>query len=92
MEQRENNAEVKAMSLIAEFVKKFRAIDFTLHPADIPNDCPGKGSNVDWAARKLSEKYPIATRKNVVVTGIDGKLPPTPPASPSAPPFCPALL
>ncbi len=74
MEQRENNAEIKAMSLIAEFVKKFRAIDFTLHPSDIPNECPGKGSNVDWAARKLSEKYPVASRKDVIVTGIDGEL------------------
>ncbi|KAL1902831.1 hypothetical protein Sste5346_000742 [Sporothrix stenoceras] len=71
MEQRESNADIKAMSLIAEFVKKFRSIDFTLHPADIPNDCPGKGSNVDWAARKLSERYPVACRKDVIVTGID---------------------
>lgn len=73
MEQRESNADIKAMSLIAEFVKKFRSIDFTLHPADLPNDCPGKGSNVDWAARKLSERYPVACRKDVIVTGIDGK-------------------
>ena len=73
MEQRENNADVKAMSLINEFVKKFRAIDFTLHPSDIPNECPGKGSNVDWAARKLSENYAIGIRKDVIVTGIDGK-------------------
>ncbi|OAA68472.1 hypothetical protein SPI_00667 [Niveomyces insectorum RCEF 264] len=71
MEQRENNAELKAMSLIAEFVRKFRSIDFTLHPSDLPNECPGKGSNVDWAARKLSEKYPTARRKDVIVTGID---------------------
>ncbi|CAK7202791.1 hypothetical protein SEUCBS139899_005518 [Sporothrix eucalyptigena] len=71
MEQRENNAEIKAMSLIAEFVKKFRSIDFTLHPSDLPGDCPGKGSNVDWAARKLSERYPIGCRKDVIITGID---------------------
>ncbi|CAK7208213.1 hypothetical protein SBRCBS47491_000015 [Sporothrix bragantina] len=71
MEQRENGAEIKAMSLISEFVKKFRSIDFTLHPADLPNDCPGKGSNVDWAARKLSERYPIGCRKDVIITSID---------------------
>lgn len=56
MEQRETSAETKALSLINEFIKKFRSIDFTIHPSDIPGDCPGKGSNVDWAARKLSEK------------------------------------
>lgn len=72
MEQRENNVELKAMSLVSEFVKKFRSIDFTLHPADIPNESPGKGSNMAWAARKLSERYPMEQRKDVIVTGIDG--------------------
>lgn len=75
MEQRENNVELKAMSLISEFVKKFRSIDFTIHPCDIPGESAGKGSNVAWAARKLSEKYSMAIRKNVVITGIDGKCP-----------------
>lgn len=73
MEQREHNVELKAMNLIQEFVKKFRSIDFTLHPSDIPNESPGKGSNMAWAARKLSEKYALDQRKNVIVTGIDGK-------------------
>ncbi|KAL7628679.1 hypothetical protein AAE478_000194 [Parahypoxylon ruwenzoriense] len=71
MEQREHNVELKAMNLIQEFVKKFRSIDFTLHPSDIPGESPGKGSNVAWAARKLSEKYPMTVRKDVIVTGID---------------------
>ncbi len=73
MEQREQNAETKALGLIQEFAKKFRSIDFTLHPSDIPGEAAGKGSNMGWAARKLSEKYPMAIRKNVIVTGIDGK-------------------
>ena len=72
MEQREHNVELKAMSLIQEFVKKFRSIDFTLHPSDIPGESPGKGSNMAWAARKLSERYSKAVRKEVIVTGIDG--------------------
>ena len=72
MEQREPNVETKALSLVSEFVKKFRAIDFTLHPSDIPGESAGKGSNVAWAARKLSEKYRMGIRKNVIVTGIDG--------------------
>ncbi|KAI1845255.1 hypothetical protein JX265_005409 [Neoarthrinium moseri] len=71
MEQREHNAELKAMNLIQEFVKKFRSIDFTLHPSDIPGEAPGKGSNCAWAARKLSERYSMAQRKDVIITGID---------------------
>jgi hypothetical protein len=72
MEQREVNGESKALSLIQEFVKKFRSIDYTLHPSDIPGEAAGKGSNIGWAARKLSAKYPISIRKNVIITGIDG--------------------
>ncbi|OTB02130.1 hypothetical protein M426DRAFT_206238 [Hypoxylon sp. CI-4A] len=71
MEQREHNVELKAMKMIQEFVKKFRSIDFTLHPSDIPGESPGKGSNLAWAARKLSERYSIGVRKDVIVTGID---------------------
>lgn len=72
MEQREKGAELKAMSLISEFTKNFRSIDFTLHPADIPGEAAGKGSNVNWVARKLSQRYPLKARKDVIITGIDG--------------------
>ncbi|KAI8632170.1 glycosyl transferase family group 2-domain-containing protein [Xylariaceae sp. FL1651] len=71
MEAREQNVEVKAMTIIQEFVKKFRSIDFTLHPSDIPGESPGKGSNMAWAGRKLSEKYPLGIRRDVIITGID---------------------
>ncbi|GJN73168.1 hypothetical protein PLICBS_007244 [Purpureocillium lilacinum] len=71
MEHRETNAESKALGLIEEFSKRFRSIDYTLHPADIPGEAAGKGSNVGWAARKLSAKYPMAARRDVIVTGID---------------------
>ncbi|CAH0049945.1 unnamed protein product [Clonostachys solani] len=71
MEQREQGGEAKALALIEEFAKKFRSIDYTVHPGDIPGEAAGKGSNMAWAARKLSVKYPIESRKNVVVTGID---------------------
>ncbi len=72
MEQREHNAESKATRFTNEFAKKFRSIDFTVHPPDIPGELAGKGSNMAWAARKLSEKYNISQRKDVIVTGIDG--------------------
>lgn len=71
MEQREHNVELKAMNLIQEFVKKFRSIEYTLHPSDIPGESPGKGSNIAWAGRKLSERYSLTGRKDVIVTGID---------------------
>lgn len=72
MESRENNVELKAMGLVQEFIKKFRSIDFTIHPSNIPGESPGKGSNMAWAVRKLSEKYSMDARKDVIVTGIDG--------------------
>jgi hypothetical protein len=78
MEQRESTAESKALGLIQEFAKKFRAIDFTLHPSDIPGEAAGKGSNIGWAARKMSEKYSATIRNNVIVTGIDGMVVPRP--------------
>lgn len=73
MEEREANGTEKALGLIQMFVKSFRSIDFTTHPAGIPGESAGKGSNLGWAARKLSEKYPMSVRENVIVTGIDGK-------------------
>ncbi|KAK7427660.1 hypothetical protein QQZ08_005766 [Neonectria magnoliae] len=77
MEQREISAEIKALGLIQEFAKKFRSIDLTLHPSDIPGEAAGKGSNIGWAARKLSAKYSMGIRKDVVITGIDGSFPAT---------------
>lgn len=74
MEVRENNVELKAMGLVQEFIKKFRSMDFTIHPANIPGESAGKGSNMAWAVRKLSEKYSMEARKDVVITGIDGTL------------------
>lgn len=74
MEKREADGELKALELIQKFVKKFRSIDFTSHPGNIPGEAAGKGSNMAWAARQLSAKYARAVRKDVIITGIDGKL------------------
>lgn len=73
MEIRENNVELKAMGLVQEYLKKFRSMDFTIHPANIPGESAGKGSNMAWAVRKLSERYSMEVRKDVIITGIDGK-------------------
>ncbi|UKZ66755.1 uncharacterized protein TrAtP1_007926 [Trichoderma atroviride] len=71
MELREAGGESKALSLVQRYIRKFRSIDYTLHPADIPGEAAGKGSNIAWAARKLSSNYTMSARKNVIVTGID---------------------
>lgn len=73
MEEREAEGAAKALGLIQQFVKKFRSIDFTSHPGDIPGEAAGKGSNLAWAARKLSAKYGMRQRRDVIITGIDGK-------------------
>ena len=73
MEQREINVENKAMLLANEFTRRFRSISFTVHPSNIPGELPGKGSNLAWAARQLSQRYTPVQRKDVIVTGIDGK-------------------
>lgn len=73
MEQREPNVDAKAVSLKEEYAARFRSIQYTVHPSDIPGESAGKGSNVAWAARKLSERYSTEERKNVIVTGIDGE-------------------
>lgn len=63
---------MKGAMFTNEFAKSFRSIDYTIHPADIPGEVAGKGSNAAWAARKISEKYSIEQRKDVIITGIDG--------------------
>lgn len=73
MEQRETEGSTKALGLVSDFAKKFHLIDYTTHPSDIPGESAGKGSNVAWAALKLSENYPLEVRKKVIFTGIDGK-------------------
>lgn len=73
MEQRESDVENKAMLLVNEFMRRFRSISFTVHPSNIPGELAGKGSNLAWAARQLSQRYTPAQRKDVIVTGIDGK-------------------
>ncbi|KAK3397953.1 glycosyl transferase family group 2-domain-containing protein [Sordaria brevicollis] len=71
MEQRESDVETKAVLLANEFTRRFRSINFTVHPSNIPGELPGKGSNLAWAARQLSQRYTPAQRKDVIVTGID---------------------
>jgi hypothetical protein len=72
MEQREEKGEAKAQTLINEFSTAFRSVHYTAHPSDIPGESAGKGSNLAWAARQLSARYMDSSRKDVIITGIDG--------------------
>jgi hypothetical protein len=72
MEARELEADKKASELLAKFKNKFRLITTTFHPGNIPGESPGKSSNLKWAAKRASEEYELASRKDVVLTSIDG--------------------
>lgn len=51
MEAAELNHEAKANSLTEYFKDSFLHFIVTAHPADIPGEARGKGSNVSFAAR-----------------------------------------
>lgn len=72
MEEREPEAEMKALSLTAEFSKSFHFICHTSHPSNLANEYPSKGANLAWASRKLSERYEPSTRDKVLITVLDG--------------------
>mmetsp|Transcript_28729 Transcript_28729/g.66681 ORF Transcript_28729/g.66681 Transcript_28729/m.66681 type:complete len:792 (+) Transcript_28729:85-2460(+) len=55
MEEREVDAVDKANRLRAKYADKFRDILITFHPPDLPNDPPGKASNVCWAFARLTD-------------------------------------
>jgi hypothetical protein len=52
MEEREPGAHDKARTLIARFERQFAEMFPAFHPAGLPGETPGKGSNEAWAARE----------------------------------------
>ncbi|KIW99725.1 uncharacterized protein Z518_11138 [Rhinocladiella mackenziei CBS 650.93] len=57
MEERDPNGVNVAQNLIQLFSGSFREIQFTVHPAHLPGEVPGKSSNVSWAAKAIEQKY-----------------------------------
>ncbi|OAL29436.1 hypothetical protein AYO20_09173 [Fonsecaea nubica] len=57
MEERDSNGVDVARNLIQLFAGKFREMQYTVHPAGLPGEAPGKSSNVSWAARQIEAKY-----------------------------------
>lgn len=52
MEDREADVHEKARRLTSKFAGTFGDLFATFHPAGIPGEAPGKGSNEAWAARQ----------------------------------------
>lgn len=52
MEAREKGAEAKANRLVERYGVRFGEMFATFHPAGLPGETPGKGSNEAWAARE----------------------------------------
>lgn len=75
MELKEKACEEKANALIETFECKFRAVKPTFHPAGLPGEAAGKGSNVAWAARQIFNAHKYDNGKNdVLITIIDCEL------------------
>jgi len=75
MEEREgDHAREKAETLRASFAGSFRDIMVSTHPGDLPNDPPGKASNLSWAFKRLMEHLAADTSTDlskVVLTVAD---------------------
>jgi len=57
-----------------EFEKKFFRLLITFHPADLPGEIPGHGSNDAWAAKQAKEKIIDQIKlpyENIVVSSFD---------------------
>ncbi|KAL2067501.1 hypothetical protein VTL71DRAFT_1926 [Oculimacula yallundae] len=72
MEQGELGCEVKATTLQKEYEKRFRNIEYTVHPGGIDGEAQGKSSNLCWAAKYINGKYTDEfEKKNIIVTVMD---------------------
>lgn len=56
MEESEKDAPAKAHWLRAQFEDQFAHLLVTYHPAGLPDEVAGKGSNENWAARRAKEE------------------------------------
>jgi hypothetical protein len=73
MEIREPDASGKAEELQKRFRDRFKEMFVTYHPPDLPNDPPGKASNLSWGFRELAKKMQTERRdtSSVVITVAD---------------------
>jgi len=51
-----------AAAMQQEFGSQFLRLQTTVHPSDLPDEIPGKGSNLNWAARQM---VPVVESLNI---------------------------
>ncbi|KAK5685058.1 hypothetical protein LTS10_003133 [Elasticomyces elasticus] len=72
MEEREADAKAKATRLMELVSHDFFDISFTIHPAGLTGEAPGKSSNESWAAKQIMRRYSSQqSGPEVVVTIMD---------------------
>ncbi|KAK5188312.1 hypothetical protein LTR92_011610 [Exophiala xenobiotica] len=72
MEERDPNAVPVAMKLETSFRHRFKDIQHTIHPADLPGEVPGKSSNISWVAKGVQRKYTHSQYwRDVLMTVMD---------------------
>lgn len=58
-----------------EFGDTFKDLIETIHPMNLPDEIPGKGSNLNWSGKQvaahLAEHHPTIEDKDIVVTAFD---------------------
>ncbi len=59
--------------LIPEFSGRFMSLFTTIHPADLPEEIPGKGSNLNWSAHEIVPKVLAMgfDRDDIIVSSFD---------------------
>ncbi|KAG4428940.1 hypothetical protein IFR05_015573 [Cadophora sp. M221] len=76
MEQGEIGSELKATTLQKEYEKRFRNLEYTVHPRGITGEAQGKSSNLCWAAKYIDGKYiDESEKRNIIVTVLDCNVP-----------------
>ncbi|MEK7139133.1 MAG: glycosyltransferase family 2 protein, partial [Patescibacteria group bacterium] len=64
----------RAEAIRAEFGARFARLIVTVHPADLPDEIPGKGSNLNYAARQVQQLLaaePLADPDYLIVSSFD---------------------
>lgn len=76
MEASESGADTKARMLRRRYAGKFARFIVTIHPADLPDEVPGKGANQRWAARQvrvmLERDFGASGKRRCVLKTISG--------------------
>lgn len=74
MEEQDPHAIKVAEALVSKFGPSFFAIQYCIHPSDVPGESQGKSANVGWAAREVEKKYlGRPSFRDVLVTVMDSE-------------------